>query len=75
MLAICYIGFFLSNFQFLSGLVVLENVNILYIIISSYQDFLNSNIPFLIFMIIATISVVLSLGVLSRVWTQLSILI
>nr|BBJ70604.1 NADH dehydrogenase subunit 4L [Benedenia seriolae]BBJ70616.1 NADH dehydrogenase subunit 4L [Benedenia seriolae]BBJ70628.1 NADH dehydrogenase subunit 4L [Benedenia seriolae]BBJ70640.1 NADH dehydrogenase subunit 4L [Benedenia seriolae]BBJ70652.1 NADH dehydrogenase subunit 4L [Benedenia seriolae] len=54
---------------------MLENVNILILIISSYQDFLNSNIPFLIFMIIATIEVVLSLVVLSRVWTQSSIVI
>nr|YP_003934525.1 NADH dehydrogenase subunit 4L [Benedenia hoshinai]ABK58254.1 NADH dehydrogenase subunit 4L [Benedenia hoshinai] len=68
------LGFFLSGYQFLSVLVVLENLNILILIASGYWDISSNGICFLLFMIIATIEVVLSLVVLSRVWSHTSLI-
>nr|YP_010350548.1 NADH dehydrogenase subunit 4L [Capsala katsuwoni]UOK11872.1 NADH dehydrogenase subunit 4L [Capsala katsuwoni] len=69
-LFVCFFSFFLSSFQFLSILVVLENLNVLILFISSIVDSGSGSLCFLVFIVVATIEVTLSLVVLSRLWSQ-----
>nr|YP_009756892.1 NADH dehydrogenase subunit 4L [Capsala pricei]QIK50409.1 NADH dehydrogenase subunit 4L [Capsala pricei] len=69
-LFIVFFSFFLSSFQFLSILVVLENLNVLILLNSCLLDSSSGNLCFLVFIVVATIEVTLSLVVLSRLWSQ-----
>nr|AFD18218.1 NADH dehydrogenase subunit 4L [Neobenedenia melleni] len=72
-LFLSFITFCLSNFQFLSILIVLENINVLILLSSSYIDSLTNNISFLAFIVVVTIEVVLALVILTRVWSEESL--
>nr|YP_010737122.1 NADH dehydrogenase subunit 4L [Tristoma integrum]WEP25117.1 NADH dehydrogenase subunit 4L [Tristoma integrum] len=69
-LLIVFLGFFLSSFQFLSILVVLENLNVLILLMSCLIDTEGGSLCFLVFIVVATMEVTLALVVLSRLWSQ-----
>nr|YP_010372299.1 NADH dehydrogenase subunit 4L [Capsala martinieri]UOX29719.1 NADH dehydrogenase subunit 4L [Capsala martinieri] len=69
-LFVIFFSFFLSSFQFLSILVVLENLNVLVLLVSCLIDSTSGNLCFIVFIVVATIEVTLSLVVLSRLWSQ-----
>nr|YP_010015765.1 NADH dehydrogenase subunit 4L [Thaparocleidus varicus]QOI72762.1 NADH dehydrogenase subunit 4L [Thaparocleidus varicus] len=60
--------FCLVSFKFISVLILLENINILILVYIFLNSFNTINPLFLIFMVIVTIEVTLSLVSLTRVW-------
>nr|QWV61012.1 NADH dehydrogenase subunit 4L [Euryhaliotrema johni] len=60
--------FGLVNFKFISVLLLLENLNVLILLVSYLSCLSEVYMPFLVFMVVATVEVTLSLVSLTRIW-------
>nr|YP_009829429.1 NADH dehydrogenase subunit 4L [Enterogyrus malmbergi]QJD07091.1 NADH dehydrogenase subunit 4L [Enterogyrus malmbergi] len=60
--------FTLVSFKFISVLLLLENLNVLVLLFSFLVGLGYNNIPYLVFMVVATVEITLALVVLTRLW-------
>nr|YP_001218758.1 NADH dehydrogenase subunit 4L [Echinococcus oligarthrus]BAF56512.1 NADH dehydrogenase subunit 4L [Echinococcus oligarthrus] len=62
------ISYFLIVGRFLNCLIVLENFNVLILLFCLLFSSLDNHMVFIVFMVISTVEIVVSLTVLTRVW-------
>nr|YP_007476440.1 NADH dehydrogenase subunit 4L [Echinococcus equinus]AAK82344.1 NADH dehydrogenase subunit 4L [Echinococcus equinus]ARO49930.1 NADH dehydrogenase subunit 4L [Echinococcus equinus]BAM84077.1 NADH dehydrogenase subunit 4L [Echinococcus equinus] len=62
------VSYFLAVGRFLNSLIILENFNVLILLFCLLYSSLDSHVIFIVFMVVSTVEIVISLTVLTRVW-------